>query len=236
MSRIEHAVIMAAGRGTRMMPLTAVIPKPMAPYLDSTLIADGIRRIRPYINTIHITVGYKGPALAEHVIDLGVDSVFNTSGKGNAWWIYNTLLKHLDQPIFVLTCDNVVELEFQRLEHEYQRQGSPACMVIPVRPIPGLEGDYIFQEDDVVLKLDRHLESDRYCSGIQILNPRKVNGLTDAADDFYTVWAQLIEGRHLHSSRVFPKRWFSVDTFDQLCALNGTKVRSKADLQSEVLL
>ena len=64
MARIRHALIMAAGRGVRMMPLTAVIPKPMAPYLGSTLIADGIRRIRKHVDVIHLTAGYKGPKLA----------------------------------------------------------------------------------------------------------------------------------------------------------------------------
>ena len=46
---IQNALIMAAGRGQRMMPLTQVIPKPMAPYLDSTLIAQGIQRDRGYM-------------------------------------------------------------------------------------------------------------------------------------------------------------------------------------------
>src|SRR4051812_40099426 len=86
MVTIKHALIMAAGRGTRMLPLTDVIPKPMAPYRGTTLIAEGIRRIRIYIENIHITVGYKGKTLAEHVVELGVNSVFNTSGRGNAWW------------------------------------------------------------------------------------------------------------------------------------------------------
>jgi len=211
---------MAAGRGVRMMPLTAVIPKPMAPYLGSTLIADGIRKIRPHIEKIHITVGYKGPELAEHVIDLGVDSVFNTGDKGNAWWLFNTLLKNLNEPIFVLTCDNVVELDFEQLEWEFYRCGRPACMLVPVKPVPGLEGDYIFQELGVVTKLDRDLPSDRYCSGIQVINPCKINRLTNPTDNFYGVWNQLITERQVYSSAIYPKSWFAVDTFDQLSQLN----------------
>jgi len=58
---IEHAVILAAGRGARMMPLTDDVPKPMAPFGDSTLIADGIAKVRKHINNLHITVGYKEP-------------------------------------------------------------------------------------------------------------------------------------------------------------------------------
>jgi NDP-sugar pyrophosphorylase family protein len=221
MKRISHALIMAAGRGNRMMPLTAIIPKPMAPYLDSTLIAEGIRRIRPHFKNIHITVGYKGAALAEHVIGEEVSSVFNTSGKGNSWWIYNTLMKYVDEPTIVLTCDNVVELDYEELVGEYYRLDQPACMVVPVKPIPGLEGDYIFQEDSVVTKIDRREPSDRYCSGIQIVNPHRINRLTKEDDDFYGVWNQLIELRQVCSSEIYPNRWFAVDTLGHLETLNN---------------
>ena len=95
---VNHALIMAAGRGLRMVPLTDVIPKPMAPYRDSTLIAKGIENLKEYFRNIHITVGYKGGVLAEYVIGLGVNSIFDTSGKGNAWWIYNTMMKYLGTP------------------------------------------------------------------------------------------------------------------------------------------
>jgi NDP-sugar pyrophosphorylase family protein len=220
MKEINHALIMAAGRGLRMMPLTAVVPKPMSPYLGSTLIADGIGKIRPYIKNIHITVGYKGATLAQHVIEHGVTSVFNTSEKGNAWWIYNTLMKGLDEPVIVLTCDNVVELEFDQLAREYYAFNQPACMLVPVKPVAGLEGDYIFQEKNIVTKLDRHEPSDRYCSGIQILNPARINQLTSETNDFYSLWNQLIRQRQLLSSDIYPKRWYAVDTLAQLESLN----------------
>jgi NDP-sugar pyrophosphorylase family protein len=220
MARIRHALIMAAGRGTRMMPLTAIAPKPMAPYLGSTLIADGIRKIREHVDVIHITVGYKGPKLAEHVIDLGVDCVYNTNGKGNSWWIYNTMVKHLDEPLLVLTCDIVVELDLEQLEREYARCNGPACMVLPVAPVPGMEGDYIFQEDDVVTRLDRNIPSDRYCSGIQVVNPAMINNISLPHESFYGVWEQLISKRQVYCSSIYPKSWFAVDTFEQLSSIN----------------
>ena len=40
MSKIQHCLILAAGRGRRMMPLTESVPKPMAPHNGSTLIAN----------------------------------------------------------------------------------------------------------------------------------------------------------------------------------------------------
>jgi NDP-sugar pyrophosphorylase family protein len=207
---------MAAGRGTRMGSITDVIPKPMAKYGEYTLIEGGIRKIRPHIDFIHITVGYKGSILAEHVIGLGVNSVFNTEGRGNSWWIYNTLIKQLEEPVVVLTADNVTDLDFVLLEQEYNRLGNPACMVVPVLPVAGLDGDYIHHQDNVVKEINRRKPSTIYCSGIQILNPAEVNRITNPVEDFYKVWDQLILQQQLFCSNVYPSNWFTVDTIEQL--------------------
>jgi len=211
---------MAAGRGMRMMPLTASIPKPMASFKDSTLIADAIGRIHNHIENIHITVGYKGAELARHVIEHGVSSIFNTEGRGNAWWIFNTLMKNLDEPVLVLTCDNVVELDLKLIGQDYASFNSPACMVVPVKPVEGLDGDFIFHDNNCVTELNRHKPSDIYCSGIQVLNPNQINRFCTTADDFYSVWSQLMQQKQLFSSTVYPKKWYAVDTLEQLDQIN----------------
>ena len=220
MASIRHALIMAAGRGQRMMPLTDAIPKPMAPYKGSTLIAEGILKLASRIDFIHVTVGYKGAMLAQHVIEHRASSVFNTDGQTNAWWIHHTLLKDLDEPIYVLTCDNVVELDFQLLEDNYAARERPPCRLVPVRPVPGLEGDYIRHIDHVVTSVSRTDVSDIYCSGIQILNPYRVSRLTRELGDFYAIWQQLIEQRLLYVSSVYPKTWIAVDTLEHLIRVN----------------
>ena len=216
MMSVQHAVILAAGRGARMMPLTDEVPKPMAPFGESTLIADGITKVRKHIDNLHITVGYKGAMLSQHLIELGVSTIVNTEGKSNTWWIYHSLLSQLDEPIFVLTCDNITDVDFASLERDYIGQGSPACMVVPVNPVPGLDGDYIFHKGQVVTELNRHKPAPTYCSGIQVLNPKAVQRLAPAGGDFTEVWKQLIAKRQLFVSSVRPSKWFSVDTVADL--------------------
>lgn len=218
--KINHALIMAAGRGQRMMPLTNDIPKAMAIHDGTTLIANGIEKLKHSVEHIHITVGYKGAMLAQHVIEHNVSSIFNTEGKGNAWWIFNTVLRHLNEPVLVLTCDNVVELDTDLLIHDYQSKSNPAGMVVPVKPVVGLEGDYIFHKNGVLTDISRNRSSDIYCSGIQIMNPAKVNQLIEPTDDFYVVWKRLINIQQLYCSEIYPKRWFTVDTVEQLESLN----------------
>lgn len=213
-------MILAAGRGQRMMPLTQAMPKPMAPYLDSTLIAHGIKNIRHYIPNIHVTVGYKGAMLAHHLLEIGVSSVLNTDGQSNSWWLFNSLLSTLDEPVFVLTCDNVTDIDFKELEDDYFAAGAPAGMLVPVKPVPGLEGDYIFHHGRRVTALDRNRPAETYCSGIQVLNPRAVARIASGEGDFYAVWTALIAAEALLVSSVCPRKWISVDTMGDLQRLN----------------
>ena len=114
--QINDAFIMAAGRGVRLRPITLKIPKGMVKYKQSTLISNGIKKIKKKIKNIHVSVGYKGPILAKHVIENKVSSIINTEGKGNSWWIYNSIFKLLNKPMYVLTCDNVTNLDFNKIK------------------------------------------------------------------------------------------------------------------------
>ena len=130
---INHAIILAAGRGIRMMPKTRKIPKAMVKIKNQTLILKGIKKIQKYIKNIHITVGYKGSMLAKHVIENKVNSVINTNKKGNAWWIFNFPFNQLNEPVFVLTCDNITNIDFSLIEKDYKKKGQPECFLVPVK-------------------------------------------------------------------------------------------------------
>ena len=112
-------------------------------------------------------------------------------------------------------------MDFKLFLEDYTKQGSPACMIIPVKPVEGIEGDYIVKDkNNYVEKFDRENPTELYCSGIQIINPSMVNELTDAKDDFNEVWNQLIDQKQLICSNLVPDDWYSVDNLDQLEKIN----------------
>lgn len=214
---IQHALIMAAGRGNRMRPLTDVISKAMAPYKGSTLIGNSLKMLNQNLSYIHVTVGYKRAQLSEYLMTAGhVDSIFNTAGHSNSWWVYNTVMRYVDVPVLVLTCDNITELDLEFIELEYINANSPPCMLLPVHPIQMIEGDYIQNEGGFVTNISRNERTDIYSSGIQVLNPAQVVALTKDEGNFYSLWNQLIANRQLRVSKVYPKPWFSIDSLEQL--------------------
>ena len=203
---IEHAFIMAAGRGVRLKPLTNKVPKAMIKFKQSTLISRGINKLKKKFINIHISVGYKGPILAKHLIENNVSTIFNTEGHGNCWWIFNTIIKHLNKPILVLTCDNITNIDFKKIEKDYLKKNSPPCMLIPVNPIKDLDGDYIFHKNNIVHNLSRNKISNIYCSGIQILNPFVINKIIKPCEDFNLLWKNLIKKKKITCFRSNAKK------------------------------
>lgn len=212
--KINHAFIMAAGRGTRLRPLTKKIPKGLIKFKQTSLIANGIKKLKKFMDFIHISVGYKGPILAKHLIEEKVSSIINTDKKGNSWWIFNSIFKSFDSPLYVLTCDNVTNIDFKKIEKDYYKKGQPICMIIPTKPIKGLAGDYIFRKKNIIQGLSRKVKSDIYCTGIQVLNPKKINDKIKSTDDFNILWKRLIKIKQLYVSDVMPKKWYTVDNVD----------------------
>ena len=217
---INHAIILAAGRGIRLMPLTKKIPKAMIKIKNQTLILNGIKKVQKYIDNIHITVGYKGSVIAKHVIRNNVRSVINTNKKGNAWWVFNFPFNMINEPVAVLTCDNITNINFKLIEKDYIKKKNPHCLLVPVKPVKNLEGDFIHRKKNIVTKLSRKDKSDIYCSGIQILNPYKINKTVKKTEDFNMLWKRLIRKKKLLVSNVIPYHWFTIDNIKQLKIYN----------------
>lgn len=217
-NKITHALIMAAGRGNRMRPLTDSIPKSMVPYNGDTLIGNSLSELQNCVKEIHVTVGYKKAMLSEYLMTKGVDTIINTEGHGNAWWISNSVMQYVDEPVLVLTTDNITKIDINFLSDEYERLNFPSCLLVPVKPIPGIDGDYIYSENGKVTSIERNGKSNIYCSGIQVLNPKKIASLGISNDSFYGIWEKLISIKELRVSSLYPKIWFSIDTLDQLAS------------------
>tara|TARA_Y100000816_G_C26101500_1_gene583938 strand:+ start:693 stop:1388 length:696 start_codon:yes stop_codon:yes gene_type:complete len=214
--KIENAIILAAGRGIRMMPLSKNIPKPMIKINGQSLIERGIENINKKIKNVYITVGYKSSKLSAHVINKGTRAILNTEGKGNSWWIYKSLLSKTNEPVLVLTCDNLFKLDYNFIVKEYRRLNMPECLIFPVKPVKSCNGDYITKKKNKIVNLSRNNKTNLYASGIQIINPYRVNKITSFSNSFNKLWKQLIKKNKLYLSNMYPGEWYAIDNLKNL--------------------
>ena len=87
-------------------------------------------------------------------------------------------------------------------------------MIIPTKPVVGLSGDYISSKKNVVNCLSRKKKTDIYCTGIQVLNPKKINQKIKPTSDFNVLWKRLMKIKQLYVSDVEPKNWYTVDNIE----------------------
>lgn len=220
--------MMAAGRGERLKDLTLNLPKALVACDGIPLLLYSLMQIHEVVNHLFITVGHKKNKLIQYLAHDKKCHIIDTSNKGNSWWIFNSSLKHLNEPVLVLACDIITVLDLSFIYSNYLRLGSPPCMIVPVCPVEGIDGDYIKTKGNNVIALSRTMHSPIYGSGIQVINPFLINGILTGYDEFDQVWFELLNKQMLYVSDIYPHQWFSVNTKGQLAKYLKSKKYSKS--------
>lgn len=211
----NHCIILAAGKGTRLIPLTSDRPKAMVELNGEYLISKSLKQVIESIETVTITVGHKPSSLIKYALGEGVKTILNTKDKGNFWWLFNTLYRYVDEPVLLLPCDILTKINLNFLYKNYLHLGEPHCMLVPISPLENMEGDFIIGNDNLVSSFSRE-RNENYCSGIQVLNPYAINSVMEKKENHVDVWQALIALNELKYSETYPEDWYSINDIKQL--------------------
>jgi dTDP-glucose pyrophosphorylase len=119
-------VIMAGGKGTRLKPFTTVLPKPLIPVGEKTVVDHIIDRFRDYgIKEYYLTVNYMSKIIRayfeEKNPDYKIDFAEETEPLGTAGSL-KLLEDRLNTPFFVSNCDIIVEADYADI-YEFHVKG-----------------------------------------------------------------------------------------------------------------
>ncbi len=210
----KSAVIIAGGFGSRMLPLTKYIPKPLVEVDDKPLIQYALDFFKKHeVSNVSVTYGHKASLLLDYLQD-GVDTLINTTNRDNAYFLFNTIVKHINEPIIVCPCDLILELDLNQLYQEYVSMGEPALCIVPMAATA--DADFIHTSQGVVTEITRSRSSNICASGIQVLNPYKINNLIEPKANFYDVWMDLISKQSLFVAQVQPTKWKAFDNIKDI--------------------
>ena len=119
-------VIMAGGFGTRLRPLTHILPKPLLPYGETTILENIIERFRKFgCSDFHISVNYKADLIQFYLDSLGEKnynvSLFTEDKPLGTAGSLGLLKDELTTPFFVSNCDILIDQDYSEV-YKYHKE------------------------------------------------------------------------------------------------------------------
>jgi dTDP-glucose pyrophosphorylase len=177
-------VIMAGGKGTRLKPLTNVIPKPLVPVGDKTIlevIMDQFESIG--CHKFYISVNYKADMMKYFLSQLGhkYDVEFFMEDKPLGTIGSVSMLKgKIHTPFFVSNCDSINEQDYREVYDYHVQNNNDMTIVTLVKSFKIPYGVIETGEDGLMVSLHEKPEHTYMVnSGVYILNPDLIDEIPE---------------------------------------------------------
>ena len=171
------AMILAAGKGERLRPLTLSTPKPLVPLCGKPLIVWRIEHLaRIGIQTIVINCAWLGEQLPTALGDgkrWGVRILYaeETTVQGTGGGVLNALPLLGDDPFILVSGDIVTNYSFERLCKISLKIKLLGHLILIKNPLHHLNGDYCLKKGCVIQKEGTQCQSLTFAS-IALVHPQ----------------------------------------------------------------
>lgn len=181
-------VIMAGGKGTRLYPYTMVMPKPLIPVGEVTVIERIIMRFLEYgVDTFYLSVNYKKSMIKAYFEELNLpctikyieeDKPLGTGGS----------LKLIDEtpvkPFIVTNCDILIDTNLSELYKQHIESGNPMTIVAALKSFIVPYGVLKVRKECVIEEMqEKPTHSYFVNTGMYVVNPQLLEMIPD--DTFF---------------------------------------------------
>jgi MurNAc alpha-1-phosphate uridylyltransferase len=208
------AMILAAGRGERMRPLTDTLPKPLIPVAGKPLIVHHIERLASMgiqeIVINHSHLGEKIEAALGDGAHWGVEICYSAEAEAleTGGGIFHALPLLGEAPFIVLNGDVWCDLDFSRL---HLPEGKLAHLMLVPNPDHHLAGDFSLQGGEVSAEGENRLTF----SGIGVYHPQLFAGCRPGKFPLAPLLRSAIQ-KGLVTGECFTGQWIDVGTPERL--------------------
>ncbi len=224
---INKAMILAAGRGERMRPLTDTCPKPLisvdgAPMIDHIL--DHLEEIG--VKDVVVNTSYLGDMLHEH-LEKRASPTIHFSDEDRPLETGGGVVKALpafgEEPFFVINGDVVWSDQkancLKELSQSWKKDMQALLLMVPLDKARGYQGDgdYNMNSHGVLRQKEPGEKATYVFSGIQILRPSIFKGLEPGRFSLKAVYDGLEEKGELYGLEL-KGLWFHVGTPEHLAS------------------
>ena len=218
------AMILAAGLGNRMRPLTLHTPKPLLEVGEKPLIVWHIEKLQKIgVTEIVINTAWLGEKLANALGDgsqFGVKILWSHEGEGleTAGGIINALPLLGDEPFILVNGDVWTTMDFASLL-DVQLGEQQAHLVLVENPPQHLKGDFILSNGLAYTFEQEKLGEALTYSGIAVLHPRMFVGLENGKRPLAPLLKQAMQQQQVSAEKL-QGIWVDVGTPERLQQLD----------------
>lgn len=179
-------VIMAGGKGTRLKPITNVIPKPLVPIGEKTILETILDQFENIGCTkFYMSVNYKADILKYYLgqLDHKYDIEFLHEDKPLGTIGSVSLLKgKINTPFFVSNCDSINEQDYRDVYDYHVSNHNDLTIVTMVKSFKIPYGVIETGEDGLMVSLSEKPElTFQVNTGVYILNPECIEEIPEGA-------------------------------------------------------
>ena len=218
-------VIMAGGKGTRLLPLTNVIPKPMIPISDKTIMEEIMTQFKKAgCDKFYVSVNYMMEAIKEYYrkrTEWDISYICEKKPLGTGGSLY--LLKDIIKSTFFLTnCDTLVNIDLHDLIAYHKLNNNIITVVSAVKTIHIPYGTLETKVDGVISKMKEKPDLVyQINSGFYVLEPE---ALGYVEDETFLNLPDLIErlisaGKRVGAFPVSESSWIDMGNWDEYLKL-----------------
>ncbi|BFM35559.1 N-acetylmuramate alpha-1-phosphate uridylyltransferase MurU [Acinetobacter towneri] len=218
------AMILAAGMGNRMRPLTLHTPKPLLEVGGKPLIVWHIEKLQKIgVQEIVINTAWLGEKLADALGDgsqFGVKILWSHEGEGleTAGGIINALPLLGNAPFILVNGDVWTTMDFAPLLN-VQLQDALAHLVLVENPVQHPQGDFTLSENKAYTFEQAQSGENLTYSGVAVMHPQMFNGLESGKRPLAPLLKQAMQQEKI-SAQKLQGVWVDVGTPERLNALD----------------
>jgi len=201
---IKYGMILAAGLGKRMQPLTLKIPKPLLEINNSTLLERAINLLISHgVKEISINVHYLSDQIKSFInrkkfqVKIAISNEENLLDTGGG--VFKGTQNFGDKPFFVINPDTVWSnhylTELKSLEAIYFKDNKPTLLLVNKKLSidPSFKGDFNLNNKNI----SKDNENQFIFTGMQIINRSFLTGEKSEVFSMNKVWNRLIKDKNL---------------------------------------
>lgn len=181
LSKIASGMVLAAGLGTRMRPLTLTTPKPLITVLGRTMADRAIDRlVDAGVSKVVLNASYLGQQIIDHFAnrtDIGIDVSWEDTPLETGGGVQRALPYLEGEAFFVLNgdailCDGKVATLKRLSDHWHSEESDILLLLIRREEAVGYDGagDFFLNDDGMPEFRESHPEAPYVFSGTQILS------------------------------------------------------------------